>query len=72
MRNQFNKLLVVVSLVDTLYLLSMIGESLRLGFYWTHPAHVFLFPKVIYPGQAVLMSTSILLLPSISVERRVN
>eukprot|EP00095_Tigriopus_kingsejongensis_P000415 maker-scaffold19_size710362-snap-gene-6.13 protein:Tk00415 transcript:maker-scaffold19_size710362-snap-gene-6.13-mRNA-1 annotation:"AGAP001862-PA" len=71
MRNSFNLLLIALACFDCCYLLGSILESFRKSFHLATSTHTLLFPYVLFPGQMISMTASVLMTVAIAMERYV-
>ena len=69
MRNSFNLLLMALGFFDTGYLIGAILEAVRKSFKTMTLAHLYLFPWLLYPGQAIMMTASIVMTVAIADDR---
>lgn len=71
MRNSFNLLLIALGCFDCFYLFGSILESFRKSFHLATSLHTLLFPYVLFPGQMISMTASVLMTVAIAMERYV-
>ena len=69
MRNSFNFLLIALICMDSCFLVAMMCESFRKGFYLASDIHIFLFPYLLYPLLSIAVTGSIYMTVAIAFER---
>ena len=70
MRNSFNSLIVVLSLVDTLFCFLLMADYCLARAFEMHTVwSTLLYPHVIYPGTNIMLAASIFLTVVLGLER---